>query len=64
MSPDGQISAMNVCVNHLFKKFEEPDIFTFRSNKVQRLVDVSDLVETHLAAVGLGQGLAGDHLQQ
>lgn len=31
---------------------------------VERLVHVGDLVEAHLAAVGLGQGFAGNHLQQ
>lgn len=37
---------------------------TFGSNKVQSLVDVGDLVESHLAAVRLRQGLAGDDFQQ
>ena len=33
-------------------------------DEVERLVDVGDLVEPHLAPVRLGQGLAGDHLQE
>lgn len=37
---------------------------TFGRNEVQGLVDVGDLVEAHLAAVGLGQRLSGDHLKQ
>lgn len=37
---------------------------TFGGDEVQRFVDVSDLVEAHLAAVGLGQGLARDDFQQ
>lgn len=39
-------------------------ILTFRGNEVQGLVNVGDLVEPHLAAVGLGQGLSGDDLQE
>lgn len=43
---------------------QKKSLITFGSDEVQSLVDVGDLVEAHLAAVGLGQGLAGDHLQQ
>jgi hypothetical protein len=37
---------------------------TFAGNEVQSLVDVGNLVEPHLASVGLLQSLAGDNLQQ
>lgn len=37
---------------------------TFGGNEVQSLVDVSDFVKTHFAAVRLGQGLAWDDLKQ
>lgn len=37
---------------------------TLRCDKVQRLVHIGDFVETHLAAIGLGQCLARDDLQQ
>ena len=37
---------------------------SFAGNEVQSLVDVGNLVEPHLAPVGLLQGLAGDDLQQ
>lgn len=37
---------------------------TLRCNKIQRLVNIGNFVETHLAAIGLGQCLARDHLQQ
>lgn len=35
-----------------------------RCNKVQRLVHIRDFVEAHFAAIGLGQRLPRDHLQQ
>lgn len=37
---------------------------TFRCDEVQSLVNVGDLVEPHLAAVGLGQRLPRDDFQQ
>lgn len=37
---------------------------TLAGDEVEGLVDVGDLVEPHLAPVGLREGLAGDHLQQ
>ena len=37
---------------------------TFGGNEVKSLVDVGNLVEAHLAAVGLGQGLPGDDLEK
>lgn len=37
---------------------------SLRCNEVQRLVHVGNFVETHLAAIGLGQRLTRDHLQQ
>ena len=33
-------------------------------DKVKGLVDVGDLVEAHLATVGLGEALTGDNLQE
>lgn len=33
-------------------------------DKIQCLVDIGNLVESHLSPVGLGQGLAGDDFQQ
>ena len=40
----------------------EPDALAL--DKLQRLVDVRQLVDAHLAAVGLGQLFAGDDLEQ
>lgn len=40
------------------------ELDTLAGDKVKGFVDISDLVEAHLAAVRLGQSLAGDHLQQ
>ena len=40
------------------------ELDAFAGDKVEGLVDVGDLVEAHLAAVGLGQRLARDHLQE
>ena len=37
---------------------------SFALDKLQRFVDVRQLVDAHLAAVRLGQLLAGDDLQQ
>lgn len=33
-------------------------------DKIQRLVDIGNLVESHLSPVGLGQGLTGDDFKQ
>lgn len=43
---------------------KDPESVTFGGDEVQSLVDVGDLVEPHLAAVGLGQRLPGDDLEQ
>ena len=40
------------------------ELDAFAGDEVEGFVDVGDLVEAHLAAVGLGQCLAGDDLQQ
>lgn len=37
---------------------------TLRCNEIQRLVNIGNFVETHLATIGLGQCLARDDLQQ
>ena len=36
--------------------------FTFGFDEVKSLVDVGDLVESHLSSVGLGKSLARDNL--
>ena len=40
------------------------ELDSFAGDKVQGFVDVSDFVKSHLAAVRLGQGLAGNDLEQ
>lgn len=40
------------------------ELDSFAGDEVERFVDIGDLVEAHLASVGLGEGLAGDDLQQ
>ena len=43
---------------------DRDELDALAGNKIERFVHVGDLVEAHLAAVRLGQRLAGDHLEQ
>ena len=61
--PDHTQSHFNVAVDDfLGTNWDEAD--TLGLDKVKGLVDVGDLVEAHLATVGLGEALAGDDLEE
>lgn len=61
--PDHTQGHLQITINDLLGT-NRHQMYTLRGNKVEGLVHVGDLVEAHLAAIGLGQRLSGDHLQQ
>lgn len=61
--PDHTQSHLQVSIDDLLGA-DRDQVDALGGDEVESLVHVGDLVEAHLAAIGLGERLAGDHLQQ
>lgn len=61
--PDHAQGHLQIAINNLLGA-NGHQVYALGGNKVECLVHVGDLVEAHLAAIGFGQRLTGDHLQQ
>ena len=61
--PDHTQGHFDVAVADLLGTYRD-ELDAFVVDKVQGFVDVGDLVEAHLAAVGFGEPLAGDDLEE